>query len=93
MIFVYQMNWHLFQAAIVEEVPAIPLLVQYSLHHEFTQAPAYYGEMNLIESFRNLFLTPNVVAHLSFLQPIHSSLSRESLSDELRLKLIDSLKP
>jgi 1-acyl-sn-glycerol-3-phosphate acyltransferase len=83
---------NLFQAAIEGEVPVIPLLLQYRLHDQFTQAPAYYGDMTLIESFKNLFLTPNIVAKLSFLPSIHSSVSRQSLSDELRLKLISSLK-
>jgi 1-acyl-sn-glycerol-3-phosphate acyltransferase len=88
---ILQFKSNLFQSAIDSHVPTIPLLIQYRLNGVFTDAPAYYADITLIESFRKLFSSPNIVCEMTFLDPITADHSRQALSEQLRAKLLNHL--
>jgi 1-acyl-sn-glycerol-3-phosphate acyltransferase len=82
---------NLFQAAVDKPVALLPLLIEYRYHGEHTSAPGYYGDITLIESFSSLFKRPNIVAHITVLDPIGHCETRQEYCEQARQKLISAL--
>jgi 1-acyl-sn-glycerol-3-phosphate acyltransferase len=66
---------NLFEAAIQAKVPVYPLAIEYFCQETGlrSQAPAFIGDMGLLESISNILKSPGLRAVLTFLPPIEST--------------------
>lgn len=71
---------NLFQAVVDTQIPVTPIFIQYQLHGKFTEVPAYYGDMTLVESILSMLKTPQITAILEVLSEIPPPPSRQLLS-------------
>ena len=82
---------NLFQAAVDRPVIVHPLLIEYRYQGKHTNAPGYYGDITLIESFLSLFKRPNIVAQITVLDPIGHCDARQEYCERSRERLILAL--
>jgi len=66
---------NLFEAAVIADAPVFSLALSYrsSLTGLRSDAPAFVGEMGLLESMGNILRNPGLIAELTFLQPSGAS--------------------
>lgn len=74
---------NLFQAVVDTDIPVTPILIQYQLHRKFTEAPAYYGDMTLMESIIVIARTVRMTAVIEVLPETYAFDGRQSLSMEI----------
>ena len=63
---------NLFEPAIVADIPVCSLAIRYKSKHtgERSEAPAFIGDMGLLESMSNILKNRNLVVQLTFFPPI-----------------------
>jgi 1-acyl-sn-glycerol-3-phosphate acyltransferase len=83
---------NLFQAAVESSVPVLPLLFQYRFQGEHTNAPGYYGDITLMESFMSLFKRPHIEAQITVLDPVVDCATRQEYCEQSREKLMIALE-
>lgn len=82
---------NLFEAAVDTTVSTIPILIQYQLNGRFTDIPAYYGDMTLIESILKILKTPQITAIITVSTPLPLQDSRSAYCHAARLALTQAL--
>jgi 1-acyl-sn-glycerol-3-phosphate acyltransferase len=62
---------NLFEAALVAKVPVFPMAIQYLNRHtgQRSIAPAFVGEMTLLESIHNIISSPDLAVSIEILPP------------------------
>ena len=77
---------NLFESAVISRLPVSPLAIQYKTisSQKKSVAPAFIGEMGLIESISNILNSPSLEVKLQFLRPIltdeHHPFDRKTLA-------------
>jgi len=89
---------NLFEAAIASQTPVLPLAIQYTnkATGRRSEAPAFIGDMGLLESMGNVLNEPNLEATLTFLpviQPVlDSSTDRKALANRAQSHITEALR-
>ena len=78
---------NLLQTAINKNISVLPIAIQYLQNQNFCSAPAYYAELSLLDSIRNLIRFDNIEAKLTILTEIKSISDRKVLAKEAYVKI------
>ena len=78
---------NLLQTAINKNISVLPIAIQYFHNQNFCSAPAYYGDLSLLDSIRNLSKFNNIEAKLTILTEIKSISDRKVLANEAYVKI------
>ena len=78
---------NLLQTAINKNISVLPIAIQYFHNQKFCSAPAYYGDLTLLDSIRNLSKFNNIEAKLTILTEIKSISDRKVLANEAYVKI------
>ena len=78
---------NLLQTAINKNISVLPIAIQYLQNQNFCSAPAYYAELSLLDSIRNLIKFDNIEAKLTILTEIKSISDRKILANEAYVKI------
>ncbi len=78
---------NLLQTAINKNISVLPIAIQYLQNQNFCSAPAYYADLSLLDSIRNLIRFDNIEAKLTILTEIKSISDRKVLAKEAYIKI------
>ena len=78
---------NLLQTAINKNISVLPIAIQYFQNQNFCSAPAYYADLTLLDSIRNLITFDNIEAKLTILTEIKSISDRKVLAKEAFVKI------
>ena len=78
---------NLLQTAINKNISVLPIAIQYFHNQKFCSAPAYYGDLSLLDSIRNLIKFDNIDAKLTILTEIQYISDRKVLANEAYVKI------
>ena len=77
----------LLQTTIKKNISVLPIAIQYLHKQKFCSAPAYYADLSLLDSIRNLIKFDNIEAKLTILPEIKSISDRKILANEAYVKI------
>lgn len=79
---VLEFKSNLFESVVLSNAVCLPIALSYKnqITCESSNSPAYYGEVGLFESIRNLVNSPPICATVSIGLPIYPSISRKDIS-------------
>ena len=77
----------LLQTAINKKISVLPIAIQYFHKQRFCSAPAYYADLSLLDSIRNLIKFDNIDAKLTILTEIQYISDRKVLANEAYVKI------
>lgn len=71
---------NLFEAVVDTQIPVTPTLISYQIDGKFTDIPAYYGDMTLIDSILSMLNTPGITAVIEIFPNLPLQESRQAYS-------------
>jgi len=73
---------NLFESAHQAEVNVLPITIQYTENNEYSNRAAFIGDMELIDSIKNILKSNHLVVHVHLSDGLPSHLSRQELATQ-----------
>lgn len=73
---------NLFESAHQAQVDVLPITIQYKENNEYSNRAAFIGDMELIDSIKNILKSNHLVAHVHLSDGLPSHLSRQELATQ-----------
>jgi 1-acyl-sn-glycerol-3-phosphate acyltransferase len=73
---------NLFESAHQAEVNVLPITIQYTENNEYSNRAAFIGDMELIDSIKNILKSNHLVVHIHLSDSLPSHLSRQELASQ-----------
>ena len=83
---------NLFQTAINKEIEILPIAIQYFHNQKFCSAPAYYDDLSLLDSIKNLIKLNDIEVKLTILSKIQLANDRKVIAKKAYMKINRVLK-
>ena len=71
---------NLFEAAHQAEVDVLPITIQYTENNQYSNRAAFIGEMELMDSIKNILKSDNLVVHIHISDKLSGHLTRQEMA-------------
>lgn len=76
---------NLFESAHLAQVDVLPITIQYTENNEYSNRAAFIGDMELIDSIKNILKTNHLVVHIHLSDKLPAHLTRQELAARAHL--------
>ncbi len=73
---------NLFESAHQAQIDVLPITIQYKENNEYSNRAAFIGDMELIDSIKNILKSNHLVVHIHLFDRLPSHLSRQELASQ-----------
>jgi 1-acyl-sn-glycerol-3-phosphate acyltransferase len=73
---------NLFESAHQAQIDVLPITIQYKENNEYSNRAAFIGDMELIDSIKNILKSNHLVVHIRLFDRLPSHLSRQELASQ-----------
>ena len=71
---------NLFEAAHQAQVDVLPITIQYTENNQYSNRAAFIGEMELMDSIKNILKSDNLVVHIHISDKLSGHLTRQEMA-------------
>ena len=73
---------NLFEAAHQAQVDVLPITIQYTENDQYSDRAAFIGDMELIDSIKNILKANNLVVHIHISDKLSGQLTRQEMASQ-----------
>ena len=73
---------NLFEAAHQTQLDVLPISIQYTEHNQYSDRAAFIGDMELIDSIKNILKGDNLVVHVHISDKLSGRLTRQEMASQ-----------
>jgi 1-acyl-sn-glycerol-3-phosphate acyltransferase len=81
---------NLFESAHQAGVNVLPITIQYKENNEYSNRAAFIGDMELIDSIKNILKSNHLVVHIHLSDTLPSHLSRQELASQAHCLVVSN---